>query len=138
MKAIDLACGIVLALAIIPAIGSADPTRRAERLETLVIDAETGFSVTQYELQAGIYYRWRIATDGRDDYTVTATGLFSESWIDKITIDDTTLRVSGLNSLTFEEESQSEIWFVPLRAGTYRFAVEGLAALGFAGEVIVK
>lgn len=138
MNAIGPASAIVLSLAVSPAVATADPTRRAERLETLVIDAEAGFSVRRYELQAGTYYRWRISTDGRDAYTITAPELFSESWVDKITIEDTELRVSGLISLSFEDESETEVWFVPLRAGTYSYAADGLAALGFAGEVIVE
>ena len=138
MKPSGLLIVALFASAMCPEILRADPIRRAERLETLAIDAETGFSVDRYELKAGTYYRWRIATDGRDTYTILAQELFADSWIDKVTMEDVEMRVSGLHALTFEDESEVDLWFVPLRIGIYTYTAEGLEALGFSGEVIVK
>ena len=44
--------------------------KRAERLKELKIDAVKGFSKKTFELETGKFYRWRIISDGRDEYKV--------------------------------------------------------------------
>jgi hypothetical protein len=50
------------------AAADGDPTRRAVRLEPLLLEAATGFSVKRYVVDAGVYYRWRIEADGLEEY----------------------------------------------------------------------
>ena len=115
-----------------------DVTRRATRLPTLSIGAESGFSVTSYEVKSGTYYRWRIESDGLEEYKLMAPELFRESWIDQVVIEEREVKPYGLHAVEFDEEGAIDIWFVPVRPGTYRYYVDTMESLGFAGEIVVR
>jgi hypothetical protein len=132
---------VALALAVqLPARSDAagDVTRRATRLEPLLIDAADGFSQKRYEIETGVYYRWRIESDGLEEYKLLAPGLFRESWIDQVVIEDREVKPMGLHAVEFDAEGAIDVWFVPIRPGTYEFHVEGLDTLGFSGEFVVQ
>lgn len=115
-----------------------DATRRAERLEPLSLVASEGFSIKRYEIEAGRYYRWRIESDGLEEYKLLAPELFRESWIDQVVIEDKEVKPYGLHAVEFDDEGEIDIWFIPQRAGEYPFFVEGLDTQGFRGVVVVK
>lgn len=132
------ACLMTTCLSGAPAFAQDDPTRRATRLDPLMIDATAGFSINRFEVESGVYYRWRIETDGLEEYTLLAPEFFQQIWVDKVVIDDTAVRLSGLTALEIEDEAEIDIWFVPIRPGTYPFFAEGLMTQGFNGEFVVR
>ncbi|NNG02564.1 MAG: hypothetical protein HKM95_00485 [Inquilinus sp.] len=113
-------------------------TARAERLPPLELNAAEGFSVNEYAVSSGVYYRWRIESDGREEYELLAPELFRNSWIDRVSIEDNEVRPAGLYSLEFGEEGEIDVWFVPIRPGRYNFYVENLETQGFRGVFIVE
>lgn len=115
-----------------------DPTRRADRLEPLLLNAETGFSVTSYEIETGVYYRWRIVSDGLEEYRLLAPELFRESWIDQVVVEDKEVKPFGLYAVEFDDEGAIDIWFIPQRPGEYAYYAEGLETQGFSGVFAVK
>ena len=119
-------------------LAEGDPTRRADRLEPLVLDASSGFSITRYEIETGVYYRWRIQSDGLEEYKLVAPGLFRESWIDQVVIEDKEVKPFGLHAVEFDDEGEIDIWFIPQRPGEYDFYVEGLDSQGFKGAFVVR
>lgn len=121
-----------------PALAEGDPTRRATRLEPLVLDAAAGFSVTRYELETGVYYRLRIESDGLEEYKFLAPGLFRESWVDQVVIEDREVKPFGLYALEFDDAGEIDLWFVPIRPGSYEYHVEGLETQGFSGVFEVR
>lgn len=121
-----------------PAYAEGDITKRAERLADLQIDALNGFSVADYSLETGVYYRWRIISDGLESYELVAAEFFQQSWIDKIVIEDQVIKTAGLYSIEFDDEGEVDVWFVPIRPGRYEYYIEGLELDGFAGEFTVK
>ncbi|MBD3679036.1 MAG: hypothetical protein HUJ27_11655 [Rhodobacteraceae bacterium] len=128
---------VVLA-ASLPAHAEGDPTRRAERLEPLVLDAAEGFSLTEYQIETGVYYRWRIQADGLEEYKLVAPEFFREIWVDQVSIEDKEVKPYGLHAVEFDDEGEIDVWFVAIRPGTYEFYVEGLATQGFSGRFVVK
>jgi len=120
------------------AVAEGDPTRRATRLESLMIEAASGFSIKSYKIETGVYYRWRIESDGLDEYRLLAPGLFRESWIEQIVIEDIEVHPAGLLAVEFDDEGTLDIWFVPIRPGRYPFYIEGLETQGFSGEFLVE
>ena len=128
--------GSLLALTV--AAAADDPTRRATRLPTLSITGTSGFSVRSYEVQSGTYYRWRIESDGLEEYRLVAPELFRESWIDQVVVDGREVKPYGLHAVEFDEEGALDIWFVPLRPGSYRYYVDTMESQGFAGEIVVR
>jgi hypothetical protein len=133
-----LALIAILAIAAAGARAEGDPTRRAERLEPTRIDATTGFSVTDYELKAGTYYRWRLSGDGIEEYEVSAEELFENSWVDKVSIEETAIGMGGLGEIELGGEDEVDVWFVPVRPGDYGFEVEGRDEDGFSGVMHVR
>ncbi len=111
---------------------------RAERLETLILDASKGFSVRAYEIETGVYYRWRIESDGREEYKLLAPELFRNSWIEQVSITDKEVKPFGLYAVEFDDDGEIDIWFITLRPGSYRFYIEGLASQGFEGVFEVR
>ena len=133
--------GLLAALFIVAAAGAraeGDPTRRAERLEPTQIDAAAGFSVRDYELEAGTYYRWRLSGDGIEEYEVSAEELFENSWLDKVSIEETAFSMGGLEEIELGGEDEVDVWFVPIRPGDYEFEVEGRDEEGFTGVMHVR
>ena len=120
------------------ALAEGDPTRRATRLEPLKLDAAEGFSVRQYDVETGVYYRWRIESDGLEEYKLLAPEFFREIWVDQVVIEDKEVKPYGLHAVEFDDEGEIDIWFVPIRPGTFDFFIEGLATQGFKGTFVVK
>ncbi len=130
-------CGLALApLADAPAAGNL--VKRAERLESLELNAGSGFSIKAYDLETGVYYRWRIVSDGREEYRLMAPELFRNSWIDRVSIEDQEVIPMGLHAVEFGDEGEIDIWFVPIRPGDYRFYIESLESEGFEGVMHVR
>ena len=115
-----------------------DPTRRAERLEPLILDASDGFSIKTYDIETGVYYRWRIESDGLEEYKIVAPDFFPEIWVDQVVVEDKEVKLYGLHAVEFDDEGEIDVWFVPIRPGTYEFYVQGLETQGFKGEFVVK
>jgi len=129
---------LAVSLAASSAAAEGDPTRRAARLDPLTLDAGAGFSVNRYEIETGVYYRWRIESDGLEEYKLLAPGLFRESWIDQVVIEDREVKPMGLHALEFDDEGAIDLWFIPQRPGEYEFYVEGLESQGFRGVFVVR
>lgn len=121
-----------------PAFSEGNLAKRAERLETLLINAADGFSKKSYLLETGKFYRWRINSDGRDEYKLMAPELFANSWIEQVSIDDREVKPLGLYAVEFDDEGDIDIYFLPVKPGTYTFYIEHLRTQGFEGEIIVK
>jgi len=112
--------------------------KRATRLETLEIDGVKGFSITSFRLETGQFYRLRIVSDGRDEYKFVASELFENSWIEQISIEDKEVKPYGLRAVEFDDEGTIDIFFLPVRPGTYPFYIEHLKTQGFIGEIVVE
>ena len=136
-----LGIGFLVASAVLPATApeaAGNLAARAERLEPLVLNAADGFSIDKYEIETGVYYRWRIESDGREEYKLLAPELFRNSWIDQISIEDKEVKPFGLYAVEFDDEGTIDVWFMPVRPGSYRFYIEGLASQGFEGVFEVR
>lgn len=122
-----------------PAWAEGNLAARAERLPELRIDGAKGFSVTSYEIETGKFYRWRIASDGRDEYKLVAPELMRNSWVEQVSIEDKEVKpLGGLYAVEFDDEGEIDIYFVPIRPGTYEFYIEGMQADGMLGTFVVK
>ena len=129
----------VTVLLIHEASGKGNLARRAERLEELKINAEKGFSIKKYLLETGKYYRWRIISDGRDEYSFVFPKLSRNVWIGQVVIDKKEVKpFGGIYSLEFDEEGEIDVYFLPIRPGKYDFYVENYRESGMLGQIIVK
>ena len=129
----------VTVLLIHEASGKGNLARRAERLDELKINAEKGFSIKKYLLETGKYYRWRIISDGRDEYSFVFPKLSRNVWIGQVVIEKKEVKpFGGIYSLEFDEEGEIDVYFLPIRPGKYDFYVENYRESGMLGQIIVK
>ena len=129
----------VTVLLIHEASGKGNLARRAERLEELKINAEKGFSIKKYLLETGKYYRWRIISDGRDEYSFVFPKLSRNVWIGQVVIEKKEVKpFGGIYSLEFDDEGEIDVYFLPIRPGKYDFYVENYRESGMLGQIIVK
>lgn len=113
--------------------------KRADRLEPLKLDAAKGFSIKTYEIETGKFYRWRIESDGREEYKLLAPELMRNSWVDQIVIEDKEVKpFGGVYALEFDDEGAIDVFFIVMRPGRYVFYVENLRTQGFEGHFEVK
>lgn len=129
---------VITILSTSPVLAEGSLTKRAIRLEPLQIDASNGFSVQSISLETGQFYRWRITSDGRDEYKLLAPEFFQNSWIQQISIEDKEVKPMGLFAVEFDAEGDIDIFLIPIEPGVYPFYIEHLRTQGFSGEIIVK
>ncbi len=113
--------------------------RRAERLAELKIDAASGFSIKSYRLETGKFYRLRGISDGRDEYSFRFPELSRNAWFDQIVIEDKEVKPhGGVYSLEFDDEGGIDVYFIPIRPGTYEFYVENYRESGMLGTFEIR
>ncbi|MBV7407717.1 hypothetical protein [Maritimibacter sp. DP1N21-5] len=129
----------VIAFAPMMAAAEGNIASDATRLPDMMIDsAALTFSETQFELETGKYYRWRIVHDGGEEFLIMAPDLFRNSWINQVIIEDLEVAPLGLHSVEFDDEGTIDIWFVPIRPGDYDFYVPGYEERGLKGTFVVR
>ena len=112
---------------------------RATRLPDMMIDsAELTLSSSNFELETGKYYRWRIVHDGGEEFQILAPDLFRNAWIGQVVIEELEVKPLGMHSVEFDDEGTIDIWFVPIRPGNFDFWVVGYEDRGLAGTFVVR
>jgi hypothetical protein len=136
-----LTCAIAAAaLQPLAAVAAGNLAADATRLEELKFDsAALSMSQNGYVIETGKYYRWRIVHDGGEEFEVVAPELFRNSWISQVVINDLEVKpMGGLWSVEFDDAGTIDIWFVPIRPGSYEFWVEGYEDRGLRGTFEVN
>jgi hypothetical protein len=124
-----------------PALARGDLATRAQRLEPLVMGSdEDDFALSQreYRMETGRYYRWRIASAGRREYNLVAPEFWRNVWIRQVAVGKTEIKTGSLEELDFDDVGEVEVFFVPVRTGTFTFRVRGLEERGMKGSLIVE
>ncbi|WP_260292340.1 copper-binding protein [Sedimenticola hydrogenitrophicus] len=101
---------------------------------------EAGYQVSQprYELETGKSYSLKIVSSGRKEYAVRAPEFFTFIWLRKVEAGGMEIKASALYELEFEEEGEAEIFFVPIKPGTYSISAAGLEHKGAEAQIKVK
>jgi hypothetical protein len=95
-------------------------------------------SQKEYKLETGKYYRWRIASSGKREYNFVAPELWRNSWIRQVQVGEIEIKTASLEELDFDGEGAVEVFFVPVRTGTFPFRLRGLESRGMQGTVQVE
>ncbi len=101
---------------------------------------EAGYQVSQqaYELETGQSYRLKIISTGRKEYAVRATDFFNFIWLRKVEAGGMEVKANTLYELEFEDEGEAEIYFVPIKPGTYTLYAAGLEERGARVQIKVR
>ena len=121
------------------ALAEGNLASRATRLEPLVVKGDLTFEPKEFQLETGKYYRWRIQSDGGEEFMIQAPELFRNIWINQVVIDDLEVHMSGgIYGVEFDDEGTIDIWFVPIRPGEYEYYARGYRERGMMGKFVVK
>ena len=118
-----------------------DLATRATRLEPLVLgNAQSDFfmSTKEYKLETGKYYRWKVEASDKREYNLVAPEFWRNTWIQQIAVGKIEIKTATLEELDFDGPGAIEVYFVPIRTGTYEFRVRGLEQRGMVGKLIVE
>ena len=97
------------------------------------------FSVKEYQIETGKYYRWEISSDGGEEFLVKAPELWRNAWINQVVINDIEVKpLGGIEGVEFDDEGSAVIWFIVLRPGEYDYYAAGFEERGMAGKFVVK
>ncbi len=135
--------GAVGAAAVCPGEGRAAgylATKPIE-LEELVLGTNPiGFdvSVKEYNLETGQAYSLLIKSSGYQEYAIVAPEFFDFIWLRKVEAGGLEIKANSIYELEFEDEGEAEIFFVPIRPGTYELYARGLKEKGTSVTINVK
>jgi len=107
-------------------------------LEIGLGDAGYGVSQADFELETGKAYQLVIKSTGAKECAWRAPELANTMWMRKVEVNKVEIKASHLQEIEMEEEGEAELFFVPIRPGTYKWGCAGLEEKGMAGKFIVK
>ncbi len=123
------------------AVARGDLATRAQRLDPLLLgNEESDFWMSQREwrIETGRYYRWRITSSGKREYNLVAPELWRTVWIRQVQVGRIEIKTGTLEELDFDGEGTVEVFFVPIRTGTFPLRLRGLEERGMTGSVVVE
>lgn len=136
-----LAAAALLALPGVAHAVGGDLATLPETLETLEIgqgDNGFGVSVSEYHMQTGQAYRLTIEAVGWHECNWEALDFFKNTWIRKIEAGGMEIKMAFLYELEMDMDGEVELFFVPIRPGSYRWGCRGLEDRGLTGIFIVE
>ncbi|WP_375738621.1 copper-binding protein [Pseudomonas boanensis] len=122
-------------------LAAGDLTRRTISLPDLVLGSEeSDYSLSQqeYQLETGKAYQLKVIASGRKEYAFQAPEFATSIYLRKVEAGGVEIKAVTLTELEFEDASEAEIFFVPIKPGRYRFYAKGLEAKGMQGSFVVK
>jgi hypothetical protein len=132
-------CAAALVLSSGPKLNAAgNLASRPTDLDALVMDANLNFSVKEYKIETGKYYRWKIESKGGEEFQLFMPELFRNAWVNEIVINKIEIKTPYVYSLEFDEPGVVEMTFVPLRPGRYPYFVKGFENKGMQGVFVVN
>jgi len=136
---VGLCAGAALALGVGSVQAAGNLASQPTMLEMSIDTRELKFSETEFTLETGKYYIWRITHDGYEELMIQAPTLFRNSWINQVVINDLEVHLAGAPyGVEFDDEGTLSISFVPIRPGDYPFFAPGYEERGLMGKFVVR
>lgn len=109
-------------------------------LEMQVGTGDNGFGIepNEFQMQTGQAYRLTVQAVGWHECNWEAPSFFKNTWIRKIEAGNMEIKVAYLYELEMDMDGEVEVFFVPIRPGTYSFGCRGLEDRGMTGTFIVE
>lgn len=97
-----------------------------------------GVSVDEYQMQTGQAYHLKIQAVGWHECNWEAPSFFKNAWIRKIEAGNMEIKVAYLYELEMDADGEVDLFFVPIRPGTYSWGCRGLEDRGLSGTFVVE
>lgn len=130
---------LAIAFAATTAFAAGNLASKPTDLDPLVVDANLNFSVKEYQIETGKYYRWTIESKGGEEFLIQAPELWRNGWINQVVINDIEVKPLGaIEGVEFDDAGSAVVWFVVVRPGEYPFYAKGFEERGMVGKFVVK
>lgn len=133
------ACGLMVLPAL--AFAAGDLATKATKLPELLIGGgEAGYDMSQkaYDLETGKAYRLKMKATGTHACTIRGQEFFNAIYIRQIAAGEAEILNPTLSGLDFDDPSEAELYFVPVRTGTFTIGCKGLEEKGMTVTINVK
>ncbi|MCC5968061.1 MAG: hypothetical protein JJU24_18245 [Natronohydrobacter sp.] len=139
-RAITLATAALLGLSGAAHAAGGDLASLPIPLELQVGTGDNGFGMepNEFQMQTGQAYRLTVQAVGWHECNWEAPSFFKNTWIRKIEAGNMEIKVAYLYELEMDMDGEVEVFFVPIRPGTYSFGCRGLEDRGMTGSFIVE
>ena len=119
---------------------SAHGVIRLEPLRLGVDNEQARMEPTEYRLKVGQGYRLKIIASDLTEYAFVAPEFVRNVWVRKLEVGDPEVEIKTVtfDEIEFENGGEAEVFFVPIRPGTYDFGPKGLMERGMVGKIIVE
>lgn len=110
-------------------------------LDTLEVGTgDNGFGMEpgEFQMQTGQAYHLNIKAVGWHECNWEAPSFFKNAWLRKIEAGGMEIKVAQLNELEMDMDGEVDLFFVPIRPGTYSFHCRGLEDRGMTGTFLVQ
>lgn len=143
---VDMAIFLTIALLFMtsaPSYAKGNLSAGAQSIEIELGSDESDYHLEpkKISLETGKAYEFEFESQGFKEYRFVAPEFFANIWIRSVEVDDVSLAVSSLRSISIEEsheETEVEMVFVPIRPGLYPFVLKGLESRGMKGMIHVR
>ncbi|SDJ64908.1 copper-binding protein [Pseudomonas indica] len=118
-----------------------DLTRRTQPLPDLVLgsdDSDYFISQNEYSLETGKAYQLKVISHGQKECAFQAPEFAVSIFLRKVEAGGVEIKAMTLTELEFEDAGQAEIFFVPIKPGSFPFYCKGLEAKGMSGRFVVR
>jgi len=118
-----------------------DLTRRTQALPDLKFGSEqSDYAVSQkeYQLETGVAYQLKVSSDGQKECAFQAPEFAQSIYLRKVEAGGVEIKATTLVELEFEDAGAAEIFFLPVKPGSYPFYCKGLQNKGMEGRFVVK
>ncbi len=123
------------------AFAAGDLTLKPTELKPLELglgNAGYGVSETRYNLETGKAYSLELSSTGKKECAWQAPDFFKNIFLRKVEVEEVEIKAIALTEIEFEKEGEAELFFVPIKPGTYPWFCKGMEERGMKGEFIVK
>jgi hypothetical protein len=116
--------------------------KKVYRLEPLVLGdgEENDFAVSRKEvkLETGKYYVLPVTAKGYKEYRLEAHEFFQNIWVSQVVINDLEVHTTKIHAMEFDDQGTMELWFIAIKPGSYKWAIEDFEEKGMTGTFIVE
>jgi hypothetical protein len=123
------------------ALAAGDLAIKGQKLPDLEIgtgNAGYGISQKKYDLETGKAYRLKLKGTGKQECKLRGPEFFSAIYIRQIAAGEVEIMNPTFSGFEFDDPSEAELYFVPVRTGKFTIACAGLEAKGMTVEFEIK
>jgi hypothetical protein len=139
--ALAVCAGAWICMSASGAIAAGDLATKAQKLPILEIGTgEAGYGMSQktYELETGKAYRLKMKASGTHSCLFQGPEFFGSIYVRQIAAGEVEILNPTLSGFDFDDPSEAELYFVPVRIGKFTLGCKGLEEKGMTVEMDIK